>query len=51
MSPKQKGVTPQSDYKDKYKHLIGDMSAKEAAQSTKTDRSYGFGMYMYTICS
>ena len=44
-STKQKGILPQSNYQDKYKHLIGETSAKEAAQSTQTNRSYGFGMY------
>ena len=44
-SSKQKGILPQSNYQDKYKHLIGETSAKEAAQSTQTNRSYGFGMY------
>lgn len=33
---------PSSNYREKYKHLIGDTAAKDAAQSTKTTRSYGF---------
>ena len=36
-------VVPSSNYRDKYKHLIGDTAAKDAAQSTVTNRSYGFG--------
>lgn len=35
-------ITPHSNYKDKYKHLIGDTAAKDAAQSTFTNRTYGF---------
>ena len=41
---KRKKIQPNSNYKDKYKHLIGDTAAKDAAQSTFTNRSYGFGM-------
>ncbi|WAR14532.1 SPAG7-like protein [Mya arenaria] len=35
-------VEPSTNYRDKYKHLIGDTAAKDAAQSTITNRSYGF---------
>lgn len=37
-----KKMQPNSNYRDKYKHLIGDVAAKDAAQSTKTNRTYGF---------
>ncbi|XP_060577223.1 sperm-associated antigen 7 homolog [Ruditapes philippinarum] len=39
---KRKVIQPNTNYKDKYKHLIGDTAAKDAAQSTFTNRSYGF---------
>ncbi|KAL4221242.1 Sperm-associated antigen 7 [Mactra antiquata] len=39
---KIKKVEPASNYRDKYKHLIGETAAKDAAQSTVTNRSYGF---------
>lgn len=39
---KTKKIEPHSNYKDKYKHLIGETAAKDAAQSTFTNRSYGF---------
>lgn len=45
--PKVVKVQPNTNYRDKYKHLIGDTAAKEAAQSTVTNRSYGFGK---TVC-
>eukprot|EP00058_Branchiostoma_floridae_P028500 XP_002613991.1 hypothetical protein BRAFLDRAFT_113735 [Branchiostoma floridae] len=35
-------VVPMSNYKDKYKHLIGDTSAKAAAQITTANKAYGF---------
>ncbi|CAH1240025.1 SPAG7 [Branchiostoma lanceolatum] len=37
-----KKVVPISNYKDKYKHLIGDTSAKAAAQITTANKAYGF---------
>ncbi|KAL3861023.1 hypothetical protein ACJMK2_007116 [Sinanodonta woodiana] len=37
-----KTVIPASNYKDKYKHLIGDTSAKDAARQTTANKSYGF---------
>lgn len=40
---KTEKVIPVSDYKDKYKHLIGDESAKGGAKQTLANRSYGFG--------
>ncbi|XP_071145665.1 sperm-associated antigen 7 homolog [Mytilus edulis] len=39
---KTEKVIPVSDYKDKYKHLIGDESAKDGAKQTLANRSYGF---------
>ncbi|KAH3741039.1 sperm-associated antigen 7 homolog [Dreissena polymorpha] len=40
--PGKRKVVPASNYHDKYRHLIGDTAAKEAAQSTVTNRTYGF---------
>lgn len=34
---------PNSNYKDKYAHLIGQDAALEAAKKTETNKSYGFG--------
>lgn len=42
-SSTQKKIIPNSNYKDKYKHLIGEESAKQAAKQTTANRSYGFG--------
>lgn len=39
---KTEKVIPASNYKDKYKHLIGDEAAKDAAKQTHANRSYGF---------
>lgn len=36
-------VKPNSNYKDKYAHLIGQDAAVEAAKKTETNKSYGFG--------
>lgn len=36
-------VTPNSNYKDKYAHLIGQDAALKAAKKTETNKSYGFG--------
>ncbi|XP_013413441.1 sperm-associated antigen 7 homolog isoform X2 [Lingula anatina] len=33
---------PQTNYKDKYEHLIGKASAKDAAKITLANKSYGF---------
>ncbi|XP_012257808.1 sperm-associated antigen 7 homolog [Athalia rosae] len=33
---------PTTNYKDKYKHLIGEEAALQAARKTETNRSYGF---------
>ncbi len=38
-------IVPASNYKEKYEHLIGRAAAKDAAQSTVTNRVYGFGKY------
>ena len=34
---------PLSNYRDKYEHLIGTTSAKDAAAATTANISYGFG--------
>lgn len=34
---------PNSNYKDKYVHLIGQDSALSAAKKTESNKSYGFG--------
>uniref|UniRef100_A0A1W7RD47 Sperm associated antigen 7 n=1 Tax=Agkistrodon contortrix contortrix TaxID=8713 RepID=A0A1W7RD47_AGKCO len=34
-------VTPLSDYKDKYSHLIGRVAAKDAAQAMEANKAYG----------
>ncbi|KAL7982929.1 hypothetical protein Chor_013535 [Crotalus horridus] len=34
-------VTPPSDYKDKYSHLIGRVAAKDAAQAMEANKAYG----------
>ena len=49
IKPKVAKVQPNTNYRDKYKHLIGDTAAKDAAQSTVTNRSYGFGKNMYLL--
>lgn len=35
-------VKPNSNYKDKYVHLIGQEAAVKAAKKTGTNKSYGF---------
>lgn len=40
---KSEAIVPNSNYKDKYAHLIGQDAALEAAKKTETNRSYGFG--------
>lgn len=42
---KAEKFVPNSNYKDKYAHLIGQEAALEAARKTETNKSYGFGMY------
>lgn len=38
-------VVPNSNYKDKYVHLIGQDSAIEAAKRTESNKNYGFGRF------
>lgn len=40
-------VVPNSNYKDKYAHIIGQEAALEAARKTETNKSYGFGKYIF----
>lgn len=44
-SMKPTKVVPNSNYKDKYVHLIGQDAAIEAAKKTGTNKSYGFGEF------
>lgn len=37
-------IEPNSNYKDKYVHLIGHEAELEAARRTETNKSYGFGV-------
>ena len=40
----RKKQTPAGNYREKYRHLIGDDTvSKDDAKSTATNRSYGFG--------
>lgn len=41
-SKKPKKIIPNSNYKDKYAHLIGQDAALDAAKRTETNKSYGF---------
>lgn len=36
-------VSPHSDYKDKYSHLIGKVAAKDAAHTMEANKAYGCG--------
>ena len=36
-------VSPASDYKDKYSHLIGKGAAKDAAHMLQANKTYGCG--------
>lgn len=55
---KPKDFVPNSNYREKYEHLIGREAAKEAARKTETNKQYGFGMFfnlfylfmVYLIC-
>lgn len=40
---KPKKLVPNTNYKDKYVHLIGQDAALKAAKKTETNKSYGFG--------
>lgn len=42
-------VKPNSNYKDKYVHLIGQEAAEKAAKKTETNKSYGFGKYFHEV--
>ncbi|KAI0219957.1 Sperm-associated antigen 7 [Lamellibrachia satsuma] len=42
ISSKCETFVPHSNYKDKYEHLIGKVAAKDAAQATTANKSYGF---------
>lgn len=39
---KPETIVPNSNYRDKYAHLIGQDAALEAAKKTETNLSYGF---------
>lgn len=36
-------VSPNTDYKDKYSHLIGKVAAKDAAHTMEANKAYGCG--------
>ena len=36
---------PPSFYKDKYRHLLGTDSGKDAARATKSNSAYGYGQF------
>lgn len=36
-------VNPNTDYKDKYSHLIGKVAAKDAAHTMEANKAYGCG--------
>lgn len=38
-----KQAPPTSYYKDKYRHLLGSDSGKDAAKATKSNSAYGYG--------
>ena len=40
---KPEKFVPNSNYRDKYVHLIGQEAALEAAKKTETNKTYGFG--------
>ena len=40
---RKQDFVPNSNYKDKYEHLIGKESALEAARKTECNSSYGYG--------
>lgn len=43
---KAEKFVPNSNYKDKYAHLIGQDAALKAARKTETNKSYGFGKFI-----
>ena len=42
-SSKKAAQPPPTYYKDKYKHLLGADSGKDAARATKSNSAYGYG--------
>lgn len=40
---KRSETCPNSNYKDKYSHLIGTSAAKDAAHTLEANRTYGCG--------
>ena len=42
-SSKKAAQPPPTYYKDKYKHLLGADSGKDAARVTKSNSAYGYG--------
>lgn len=42
----EKEIVPNSNYKDKYAHIIGHTAALEAAVKTEVNKTYGFGMLL-----
>lgn len=46
-SRKPEKFVPNSNYKEKYQHLIGLDAALEAAKKTETNKQYGFGEWLY----
>ena len=49
---RQKKQLPAGNYRDKYRHLIGDDTvSKDDAKSTATNRSYGFGQFYFCTVS
>lgn len=44
-------VSPSSNYRDKYSHLIGTAAAKDAAHTLQANRAYGCGeFWCFSIC-
>lgn len=46
---KPEKIVPNTNYKDKYAHLIGHDAALDAAKKTETNKSYGFGTFRHWI--
>lgn len=42
-SETKKSETPNSNYRDKYSHLIGTSAAKDAAHTLEANSTYGCG--------
>lgn len=47
---KPEKIIPNTNYKDKYAHLIGHEAALDAARKTETNKSYGFGKQQCILC-